>query len=79
MSLVHISVSKVLFLNQVWWELDRPNRITQFKSPRVKMWCVLYFQYNVAFTFYSQRVELGTILSSPIWSIVYFPAKPGLK
>ena len=52
----------------------RPIRITQcctqFKSPRVKILCVLYLHYNVAFTFkwygnfwnktfYSQRVWIG--------------------
>ena len=53
---------------------DRPNRLTkccpQFKSPGVKILCVLQLYYNVAFTFkwygnswkktfYSQRVCIG--------------------
>ena len=54
--------------------INRPNRLTQcctqFKSPVVKILCVLYFHYNVAFTFkwygnfwnkmfYSQTVWIG--------------------
>ena len=57
---------------------NRSNQLTQcctqFKSPRVKILCVLYLHCNVAFTFkwygnsrnetfYSQRVSVGTTLS----------------
>ena len=57
---------------------NRPIRLTQcctqFKSPGVKILCVLYLHYNVAFTFKCMKIpetkrfiprgfELGTTLS----------------
>ena len=64
---------------------NRPIRLTQcctqFKSPWVKILCVLYFHYNVAFTFkwygniwnktfYSQRVWIGYNIASA--ELVYY-------
>ena len=58
--------------------VDRPIRLTQcctqFKSPGVKILCVLYLHYNVAFSFKCMEIpetksfipkgfELGTTLS----------------
>ena len=64
---------------------NRPIRLTQcctqFKSPGVKILCVLYLHYNVAFTFKCMEIpktksfiprgfELGTTFSEPNRSIV---------
>ena len=62
-----------------WWSVDnRPIRLTQcctqFKSPGVKILCVLYLHYNVAFSFKCMEIpetksfnpkgfELGTTLT----------------
>ena len=41
--------------SETWLVTNRPIRLTQcctqFKSPGVKILCVLYLHYNVAFTF----------------------------
>ena len=62
-----------------WWSVDnRPILLTQcctqFKSPGVKILCVLYLHYNVAFSFKCMEIpetksfnpkgfELGTTLT----------------
>ena len=68
---IHWNGSKYLGASE---DCNRPFRVTQccsqFKSPGVKILCVLYLHYNVAFTFkwygnswnkmfYSQRVWIG--------------------
>ena len=63
---------------------------TQFKSPGVKILCVLYLQYNVAFTFkwygnswnktvYSQRVWIGYNTEAPCKRIQHcWPTTPNI-
>ena len=62
----------------LWLQTNRPVRLTQscthFKSPGVKILCVLYLHFNVAFTFDDMEIpetklfiprgfEVGTTLS----------------
>ena len=76
-----ISRSQCLF-----FVANRPIRLTQcctqFKSPGVKIHCVLYLHHNVAFSFKCMEIpetksfipkgfELGTTLSQPNRSIPY--------
>ena len=86
---IHWNGSKYLGASEYW---NRPFRLTQcctqFKSTGVKIICVLYLHYNVAFTFkwyrnfwnktfYSQRVWIGYNIE--LAELVYrpFPSSPG--
>ena len=69
-----IIIKKKNYKTQLMWAIHGPNQLTlcsnQFKSPGVKILCVLYLHYNVTLTFkwhvnyrnktcYPQRVWIG--------------------